>query len=309
MSIQNSQLSERSKLGRQFLRSKIANDERYLGWLFLAPTVLILLFVVIFPLVYSLRLSFTDFTFGMPAVNFVGVENYKNLLKDNYFWNGLKLTIVFVLGTTIISFVVGFAVALLINKPFKWKGIIRTFTLLPMAVTPVVVGIIWLLLFMPDFSMINYLLSLIGIKGPEWLLAPGWALVAVIVAYSWQWTPFFTLMLSAGLASLPIEPYEAASVDGATKFQLLRYMTIPLLRPIILLTLIIRIMDAFRVFDQVFVMTAGGPGRSTQVLSFVIYLNGLTYRYLGYASAMSYVMIIILIVLAIVMVRLLRKVG
>ena len=179
----------------------------------------------------------------------------------------------------------------------------------PMVMPSIVVGIMWLLLFMPDFSVINYFLEFIGIKNtPQWLLTPGWALVAIMIAYIWQWTPFFILMISAGLAALPIEPYEAALVDGASWFQMVRYITIPLLRPIILLTIVIRMMAAFRVFDQVFVMTAGGPGRSTQVLSLVIYLNGIRYRYLGYASAMSWIMLIIVIILATLMIRLLRQV-
>jgi multiple sugar transport system permease protein len=177
-----------------------------------------------------------------------------------------------------------------------------------MVVPSIVVGIMWLLMFMPDFSVINYFLGLIGINPPQWLLTPGWALVAVMIAYIWQWTPFFILMITAGLASLPVEPYEAAMVDGASWSQMVRFITIPLLRPIILLTIVIRMMDSFRVFDQVFVMTAGGPGRSTQVLSLVIYLTGIRYRYLGYASAMSWIMLIIVIALATLMIRLLRQV-
>jgi multiple sugar transport system permease protein len=287
---------------------RFANSEKHLAYLFLLPTVVVLFAIAIFPLIFSLRTSFTNFTFGLPKVDFIGLKNFAKIFKDDYFWNGLRLTGIFVAGSTGVSLVFGCGVALLLDRLTKGAGIIKTIVLLPMVIPSIVIGIMWLLLFMPDFSVINYFLDLIGINPPQWILTPGWALVSVMIAYIWQWTPFFVLMISAGIAALPVEPYEAARVDGASWLQMVRYITIPLLRPIILLTVVIRIMDSFRVFDQVFVMTAGGPGRSTQVLSLVVYLNGIRYRYLGYASAMSWIMLIIIILLATLMIRLLRQV-
>ena len=152
-----------------------------------------------------------------------------------------------------------------------------------MGIAPIVAGIIWRLLFMPDSSFINYLLSIVRINGPQWLLSPTWAVVSITVCYVWEWTPFFIVMFSAGLAALPREPFEAASIDGANTWQILRFLTIPLLKPLIFLTLIIRLMDAFKVFDQVFTLTQGGPGFSTHILSFVIYREGLTYKSFSYA--------------------------
>lgn len=293
---------------RASLLYNFANNERYLAYLFLVPTLVILFCISIFPLVFSLRTSLTNFTFGLPKVKFIGLKNFAAIFKDDYFWNGLKLTAIFVVGSTLVSLTVGLGVALLLDSMLKRGGLIRTIVLVPMVIPSIVVGIIWLLLFMPDFSVVNYFLSVLGIKPPQWLLTPGWALVSIMIAYVWQWTPFFILMITAGLSALPVEPYEAAHVDGASWIQMARYITIPLLRPIILLTVVMRMMDAFRVFDQVFVMTSGGPGRSTQVLSMVIYLNGIRYRYLGYASAMSWIMLIIIIVLSTLMIRLLRQV-
>jgi len=283
--------------------------EKCIPYFFLAPAVGILLIVVIFPLIYSLRLSFTNFTFGMPEseIAFIGLSNFIKLFQDSYFLNGLKLTVIFMLGTTFIAFLLGFGIALLLQRSFFGKRVVRTLVVVPMTITPVAVGIIWLLLFMPDYSFINYLLSLVKVTGPRWLLTPRWALISVMITYIWEWTPFFTLMLSAGLAGLPREPYEAAVIDGASRFQTLKFITLPLLKPIIFLILIIRMMDSFRVFDQVFVLTRGGPGRSTQILSYVVYLTGISYRYLGYASAMSYFMLIILVVLTLVLLRLLRR--
>jgi len=289
---------------------KVVNEEKYLSYLFLAPTMLILIMVSIFPLLYSLRTGFTNFTFGNPIVQYVGFDNFISIFHDRSFWNGLKLTGIFVFGTSTIAFLLGLGIALFLFRKIKGvgAGFIQTIILSPMTITPIVVAIIWLLLFMPDFSLVNYLLDVIGMEGPQWLLEPGWALIAVMIAYIWQWTPFFVLMLLAGLNAIPVQLIEAALVDGATELQLFRFIFAPLLRQIIFLTLIVRIMDAFRVFDQVYVMTAGGPGKSTQVLSFVTYLNGIPYRYMGYASAMSWIMVVILILLANIMIRVLRQV-
>ncbi len=232
---------------------KLANEEKFIAYLFLLPAVIILFCISIFPLIFSLHRSFTNFTFGLPKVNFIGFKNFSSAFKDDYFWNGLKLTAIFVAGSTLVSLAIGSGIALLVDRLFKRKGAVRTFVLIPMVVPSIVVGIIWLLLFMPDFSVINYFIGFLGVKPPRWLLTPGWALVSIMIAYIWQWTPFFVLMITAGLSALPVEPYEAAHVDGATWSQMTRFITIPLLRPIIVLTIVIRMMDAFRVFDQVFV--------------------------------------------------------
>ena len=159
---------------------------------------------------------------------------------------------------------------------------------------------------MPEFSIFNYFLSILGIKGPQWLVRPGWALISVMIAQFWQWVPFYILILTAGLLTLPQEPYEAALIDGASKWQIFRFLTLPLLKPLILLTLLIKIMESFRVFDIVYVMTYGGPGRFTQVLSFFIYLIALPYRYLGYASSISYIMLIVVVIITMGLIKILK---
>jgi len=276
---------------------------KYIPYLFLAPSLVILLMVVIYPLIYSLRLSFTNFNFGRPIVRFVGVQNYRDLLRDPDFWESLRITMTFTGIGVSIEFIFGLTSALILSRKFRCRGIVRTLCLLPMMITPVVVGMIWLVMYQPDFSVINYFLHLIRSPVPLWLQKSPWPLVAVIITDIWEWTPFFTLVLLSGLGSLPIEPYEAAVVDGASKWQLLRYITLPLLIPLILVVLLIRIMDAFKVYDIIYVMTEGGPGMSTMALSLFIYKAGFTYRYLGYASAISYVMIIVLIILSMILIK------
>ncbi|MCX6089285.1 MAG: sugar ABC transporter permease [Candidatus Atribacteria bacterium] len=283
--------------------------EKLLPYYFLAPALGILLVLVIYPLIFSLRLSFSNFSFGMAdsAIAFVGFKNFIRMFRDSYFLNGLRLTILYMFGTSLIAFVIGLGVSLLLQKSFFGKKVIMNILILPLATTPVVVGIVWRLLLMPDYSFVNYLLSLLGIRGPQWLITPGWALFSVMIAYVWEWSPFFIIMLSAGLASLPQEPYEAAKIDGATGWQTLRFITLPLLKPLVFLVLIIRMMDAFRVFDLVYSMTKGGPGRSTQILSYVVYYTGIGYLELGYASAMSYVMLVILVLLSIFLLKFVRS--
>jgi len=283
-------------------------NRKYIPFVFISPALGILLFVVIYPLVYSLYLSTTNFSFGAVNTKFIGLENYLRIPKDSYFWNSLKITLIYTFVTSFVGFFIGFGLALSVNRIAKGKRFFRVSFVLPMTVPPVTTGIVWLLIFMPEFSFINYGLSVLGIKGPQWLLRPGWALVSVMIAQIWQWIPFFTLILTAGLLALPQEPYEAALIDGASRWQIFRFLTLPLLRPLILLILLIKIMESFKVFDIVYVMTYGGPARSTQVLSFFIYLTGISYRYLGYASSLSYIMLIVVVIIATALIRILRQV-
>lgn len=278
-----------------------------LGYLLLAPALIAILAIVIYPLFYSIYLSLTDFTLGMPVVSFVGLGNYLDLLEDSIFKSSLFTTIKFTFIAVTAEFLLGFGVALLLYREFKGRDLVRTFTLMPMMITPVVVGVVWLLLYQPDFSLINYLLSLVGIQGPLWLQSIPWALIAIIVADVWQWSPFFVLLLSSGLLSLPQEPLEAARVDGASNFQTFWHIMLPLLRPLIMVALLLRIIEAFKVFDVIYVMTEGGPGTFTEVLSFRIWKEAFMFRHFGYSASMSYYMILILSVLAMVLFRLLRR--
>jgi multiple sugar transport system permease protein len=279
-----------------------------LPYFFLAPALVILIAFVVYPLVFSLRISFTNYSFGKAdsEIVFVAFKNFVELFKDSYFINGLKNTVIFMFVTGFSALFFGLCISLLLQKSFWGSKFVLGMLILPMATTPIVVGVIWRLVLMPDYSIVNYLLRLVGIAGPQWLLSPFWAFFSVSLAYVWEWTPFFVFMLSAGLATLPIEPYEAARIDGANWLQIQRFITIPQLKQIIFLILIIRMMDAFRVFDVVYSLTKGGPGRFTQLLSYVVYNTGIVYMDLGYASAMSYVMLIMLVLFTTFSIRLVR---
>lgn len=281
--------------------------KRLTGYLLLAPTLIAIFFIVIYPLIYSVYLSLTNLSIGMPMVSFVGIGNYIEAFQDPLFIGSLLVTAKFTSIAVVVEFITGFAVALLLYREFKGKSIVRTLTLFPMMITPVVVGIIWLLLYQPDFSLINYLLGRVGIKGPLWLQSRPWALISIIIADVWQWTPFFILLLSSGLTALPQNPIEAAKVDGASNIQLFRFIILPLMRPIILVALILRLIEAFRIFDKVYVMTRGGPGTFTEVVSFRIWKEAFMFRNFGYSAAMSYIMIIILSILTMILFRFLQR--
>lgn len=284
------------------------NLEKYAPYVFIGPAVIILLLIVIFPLVFSLGVSFCEWNLIRGGNwKFVGLNNYIYFLfKDPYFRTSLKVTLTFVLVAVGLELVLGLGIALLLNRPLKGIGLYRTILVIPSTMTPVVVGIIWRLLYNPELGTLNYFLNLLGLPPLNWLGDPGLALPSVIMADIWEWTPFMALILLAGLQALPRDPFEAAIVDGASSFQVFRYITFPLLQSTIIIATLLRIMDAFKAFDLIFVLTQGGPGMSTEVLSYYTYRYGFKFFHIGYASALSYLLLIIITIIAQVFVRYLQ---
>jgi multiple sugar transport system permease protein len=275
--------------------------DRLVPWVFLGPAVLLLALVSIFPFVYSLWLSFNDWNLADRSAKwiFVGLKNYITIFTaDPFFVSAVQASAVFVGATVVVEMILGVAIALLLNREFRGHGLVRTIVMLPLMTTPVVVGLIWRFMYNPDRGMVNYLLSLIGVTGPDWLGHPSTAMPAVIFADVWEWTPFVALIVLAALQALPVEPFEAALIDGASGWQAFRFVTIPLIQPALLVAFLIRLMDALKVFDLIYVLTLGGPGVSTQVLSLYTYKYGFKFFRMGYASALSYVMIVFLIIVA-----------
>ena len=268
--------------------------------LLLLPTVIVLLLLTIYPTVYSFTLSLN--TWNMSDRNavweFVGLANYAQILQDARFWNAAQVTGTYMFGTIATQLVLGLSIALLLQRQVLAAGLVRTALLLPMMTTPVVVGLIWRFMFNPTQGIVNYLLGLIGIPGPNWLGGLQTGLLSVMIADIWEWTPFMVLILLAALQTLPQEPYEAAAIDGANAWQTFQHITIPLLRPTIVVAVLLRAIDSFKTFDLVYVMTNGGPGTSTETLSFYTYKWGFKFFQMGYASALSFVMLIMVIIFA-----------
>jgi multiple sugar transport system permease protein len=260
----------------------------------LAPSLVLLLGVSVFPLVYSFDISLYSFRFGSPFA-FIGLGNYIHLLRDPEFWGALWRTAVFTFFAVAIELLVGLALALLVSGEFVLKSVFRTVFMLPMVVTPVIVGITFRFVFTSDLGVVSYLTKTLFGTQFNFLSSPALALPAVIVVNVWEWTSFMFLVLLAGLSSLPTEPFEAARVDGASPWQTFRDFTLPLLRPVILLAILIRTMDAFTTFDSIYILTGGGPGTSTEMLSLYVYNTGFQFSQLGYAAAMGLAVLLLLV--------------
>lgn len=261
-------------------------------YFFIAPTIVILAIIVLYPFFYGIFASFHHYE-RFSLDRFIGVDNYSMIFHSSRMWNSLIVTLTFTLSSVGISFAVGFAISIFIERSFantKFAKYIIAGILFPMVMTPVVVGILWKIMFWQTYGPVNYYLASMGLPAKAWLTLGSTALPATIFVDIWEWTPFMTLVLYAGLMAVPREPVEAAMVDGASYLQTLKYIIIPFLKPIIVIALIIRFVEAFRWFDTIFVMTGGGPGINTETLSFYAYKVAFSHLHFGKAMAITTIM-------------------
>jgi multiple sugar transport system permease protein len=276
---------------------------------YIAPALIALVIVLVYPLGYALWLSFhkwTLYTFqqGIPFIKF---KNYTTLFSNLDFLNSIRITFTFVFLAISIEFILGMMLALLLDQEIKGRGIFRSFILLPMMCTNVVIGLVWRLLLNYQYGLVNYYLGQLGILPVEWLSSPKFAMASVVLVDVWNTTSFVALMLLAGLQSLPDEPYEAARIDGASPFQTFIHLTLPLLKPILLVTLMWRFIDTFRIFDVIYLLTAGGPARVTETVSIYIYRYGFQSFNLGVSAASSFIMLLIMLGIAGLLARAINK--
>ncbi len=260
----------------------------------------------VYPLVTSLFRSFEDYNSQQNTWRWIGLGNYRQLFSDTEFWHTVEHTAFLTFGGVALQVVLGTALALFFNQRLRGATLVRGLVILPMLLTPVVVGLMWRALLNPDWGMLNWLATQVGFHNVQWLTDPSMALRTLILVDTWQWTPFVFVVVFARLQALPVDVFEAGEVDGATWFKRLRYLTLPLLMPAIAFAAIFRGIDAFRTFDLVYGLTNGGPVRSTSTLSFQAFQNGFQYFHYGYASAIAYVMVIVAIVGVTVMLRFVR---
>lgn len=280
--------------------------ESLLPYLFVAPAVLVLLSLSIYPLLYSISVSLhTETASGVTW----GVQNFARLASDNFFLTALMHTCVYAAAALTCEFLLGLGLALLLNRQIRGRGLFRAALLIPMMLPTVVVGVVWRLMLNPNFGAINGTLKGFGFNTEQltWTASPRLALLSVIAVDVWQWTPFVFLVLLAGLQAIPQDPYEAALIDGSTRWQTFRYVTLPLLKPAILIALLLRTMDLLRVFDQIFILTEGGPGFATETVSLYIYRTAFRFFDFGYAAAMSFVLLALTNVISAVYIRLLQN--
>jgi multiple sugar transport system permease protein len=291
------------------LRNARARRPKDRAWAFLLPAYLVIGLIVGIPTVYSLYLSFhqwklTTFRNGVP---FVGLDNYAQATADPAFWHSMQVTVVFTLVALLIEVALGLGLAVLLDQEFRGRRSIRILILLPMFVTNVVVGLIWRIMLSYDFGVVNYLLSLVGIPKVAWLGDPALALWSLVLVDVWNTTAFVALILLAGLQAIPDEPRQAARVDGASAWQTFRFVTFPLLRPVLFVAVVWRTIDLFRIFDVVFSLTGGGPYNATETISLFAYRQGFASFNLGFASAVSYLLILGLVIILAIEARILGR--
>lgn len=290
--------------------SKVMSDKMYSAML-VAPAMIVLFFFGLFPLFYAINLAFryVDLTAG-PTTDwsFVGLTNFRYALNNTVFWQSSQRTLFFAIISVSIQMLLGISLAFLINR-LKWfKGIIRSLFLMPLASAPAAVGMIWRYLYDSDFGVYNAALQAIGLQPLNWLGDAKIALFSVIIFDVWQWTPFVMLITLAGLQSLPKEPFEAASLDGASTLMVLRRLTFPLLSPVLTLIFILRSIDAARLYDPIATTTRGGPGNATETVTYLLYRVGLKQFRMDQASAMALIILFLIVVFSgLVLRRLMRQ--
>lgn len=285
------------------------------GWMkartlaiFLLPSLLGMTFFVIVPILSSFGLSFTHWDL-IGDVEWVGLENYMKVLGDKTIHAALLHTLQFIAGYLPSVMIISLALALLLNKKLKGVVFFRALYFIPVVTSWVAVSMIWKWLLNPEYGIINYLLSLIGIQGPGWLMDPQWAMAGVIMTSVWKDIGFITVIYLAGLQEIPEHLYEAAQIDGVTTWQKFRYITWPMLSSTTFFVVTISLINSFQVFDQVWIMTEGGPAGATSVMVEQIYKNAFRYFKMGYASAISWVLFIIIFIFTFLQNRIQKKWG
>lgn len=264
--------------------------------MFLLPGLLTLLLIIVFPLLFTLRVSFSGWNVSNPQMNFIGGANYERLLHDSRFWASILRLILLAGGTVLIQYVIGFGVALLVWREVRGRRFWRVLFLVPMMTTPVVMAAIWQTIFNESLGPLNDLLGKVGIAPVKWLTDSGPALVALMTVEVWQWTPFMFLLLLAGLLSLPKEPFMAAAIDGAGVWRTFVKVTFPLMGPVSVTAIIIRLIEASKISDSVYVLTSGGPGSTTESPGYYLYIRGLKEQQTGYAGSLSLTYLVMMIV-------------
>jgi multiple sugar transport system permease protein len=287
---------------RRELRSRVAASP----YLLLAPAAFVLLAVAVYPLIYGIRASFDRYRYGR-VVGPAGLDNYRAILHDAVFWQAMGTTAKYVLFAVVIETLLGLGLALLVAREMRFGGLVRVGLIVPMTIAPVVVGVIWRLMYASDIGVVNPLFSFFGLAEPDVLAHDQSAFIGVVLVDIWEWTPLLFLILLAGLQSLPQEPLEAARVDGAGSLRMFFDHTLPLLRPVLMVAVVIRLIDAIGTFDQIYVLTKGGPGTSTQLISIYAYNTAFQFNQYGRAMAMMVALLVLVLMLVMVAIRMMRR--
>jgi multiple sugar transport system permease protein len=273
--------------------------------IFLLPGLLVLMAIILFPLGFTIRVSFSSWDVIQPGLDWIGAKNYARMIEDNRFWQALLRLSFLSVFSVAMQYVIGFTLALMVWKQVRMKRLVRVLFLIPMMTTPVIMSVIWRTVFHESLGPANDLMNVIGIGPVPWLSTEIMAIVSVLIVEVWQWTPFMFLLLLAGLLSLPKEPFLAAAIDGAGPIRTFFNVTFPMMATISVGAIIIRLIEASKIMDTVYVLTSGGPGSATETSSYYIFIRGLRDFQIGYSAALSLTYLIIMIIALTVIAKLL----
>jgi multiple sugar transport system permease protein len=269
-------------------------------YLFVVPALVVVGAVIIFPWVFTVWMSLFDWKIGTVA-HFVGLDNYTGLATNQRFLESIVHTFYFTALAVVVPLFLGLVAALIFHREFPFRGVLRGVFTMPMMATPVAVALVWTMMFHPQQGVLNYLLSVVGLPKSLWVYSPTWVIPSLVLVEIWHWTPLVMLIILGGLAALPTEPYESARLDGASEWQLFRYITLPLIAPFLVVAAVIRTIDALKAFDTIYVISQGGPGTASETINLYLYLQAFAFYNVGNASAVVVVFFVIIMALALLL--------
>lgn len=285
--------SRRKAYGRQY-------------WMFGVPAALIVVAVILFPWLFTMFMSVHDWKVT-GATPYVGLANYIKMMHDERFIGAVFRTLYFTVAAVIFPVLLGVWAAVCFAEKFPLRGLARTIFVLPMMATPVAVALVWTMMFHPQLGVLNYLLTSLGLPPSTWVYDASTVIPTLVMVETWQWTPLVMLIVLGGLASLPTDPYEAAILDGANKWQMFRHITLPLVWPFIMVAAVIRVIDALKAFDIIYVITLGGPGNASETINIMLYQTAFAYYDLGYGSAIVVVFFVLILLISLLLLRVRRR--
>jgi multiple sugar transport system permease protein len=270
------------------------------------PAAIVVAAVIVFPWIFTLFMSVHDWKVS-GAIPYVGLANYAKMLVDGRFQSAIVRTLVFTAASVVAPVILGVWAAVCFASNFRLRGLARTIFVLPMMATPVAISLVWTMMFHPQLGVLNYLLSLVGLPPSAWVYDSATVIPTLVMVETWQWTPLVMLIVLGGIASLPRDPYEAATLDGANAWQMFRHITLPLAWPFIVVAAVIRMIDALKAFDTIYVITLGGPGTSSETLNILLYQTAFAYYDLGYGSAMVVVFFVLILLITMLLLHVRQK--
>ena len=279
--------------------SFFARRRRNYRW-FVVPALVVVGTVIIFPWLFTVYMSLFEWKIGTVA-HFVGLDNYLKLATNARFLESIVRTLYFTLLAVVVPLILGTVAALIFHREFPLRGALRAVFTMPMMATPVAIALVWTMMFHPQQGVLNYLLSLVGLPPSLWVYSPTLVIPSLVLVEVWHWTPLVMLIVLGGLASLPLEPYESARMDGATEWQLFRFVTLPLIAPFLVVAAVIRTIDAVKAFDTIYVISQGGPGTASETINLYLYLQAFAFYNIGNASAVVVVFFVIILSLALLL--------